>query len=323
MELWDQIVKHWPSIAATVAVIYAVAYGIVRLIREFFDLLLKRREFNSHNQRQLKAEIDSDDKSPSIARPSQEEISKYGRPSLSSHYSGWMQNSLKILPLLITVLAGGLIFNNFSNKLKYHSITSPAPIEVGSKTNTDHLSQDFFERRPRDIAAATSQCNRGSELGPSPTEAPISADNNTWNLSLLKSATVANVSSTLPNAPLRHTASRIIDGWYNNCRSWIPNDIEGYFDIDFGVTVIIDYIRIGSEHQIHYNDRAIKNWKIYSDSDLTTPIASADNVDIKATTTINLPNSISTRSIRIWVSNPTQPPRVDEVEVYGRLVPKI
>ncbi len=172
------------------------------------------------------------------------------------------------------------------------------------------FSESDFERRPNAWDDANAGCDPAG--GPRPVQVPIRQTDGLWNLALLKTTTVSS-SSTLRGYPTRHTTDRAADGWYNNCRSWIPANISGgTIKLDFGRSVRIEYFKIGSEHIPSYEDRFITSWTIRADG---KQIAHESDVKITGTERINLPAPVVASTIELDISGPH--PRLDEIEVYG------
>src|SRR5262245_52401302 len=103
---------------------------------------------------------------------------------------------------------------------------------------------------------------------PTPEPVPI-AFHGLANLALLKQST-ATASSNFPGAPDRHQVKFLNDGWYNNCRSWIPATLPAWAQIDLGAVYEIQMVRIGSEHSVYWNDRSPSEFVIRLRSDETS-----------------------------------------------------
>jgi F5/8 type C domain len=81
------------------------------------------------------------------------------------------------------------------------------------------------------------------------------------NLALLKRAR-ASASSLLPGFPDRHEVNNLNDGWYNNCRSWIPAAMPAWVVVDLGDTFLVSSVTLGSEHTKFWGDRAPSEFSI-------------------------------------------------------------
>jgi hypothetical protein len=73
-------------------------------------------------------------------------------------------------------------------------------------------------------------CDRGNSAV---TERVPFNRNGAANLALLKQA-VATASSLIPGFETRHQIDYLNDGWYNNCRSWIPVSMPAWAELDLG-----------------------------------------------------------------------------------------
>ena len=167
-------------------------------------------------------------------------------------------------------------------------------------------------------------CDRSGSPYPSPV--PLKNSNGFYNLALLKTAK-ANASSLISGYPRRHQIKFLNDGWYNNCRSWIPKSMPSWAEIDLGDEYLIYSIAFGSEHKTYYNDRAAvrfkiylakvydentysNNWElVYSYNNPKAPILNTTMFNIKPT---------RARYIRIYIEKSLSGNvRIDEIEIYG------
>ena len=141
-----------------------------------------------------------------------------------------------------------------------------------------------------------------------------------YNLALLRTAN-ANASSLIPGFPLRHSISNLADGWYNNCRSWIPSGMPAWAEVDLGKPYIVSAIAFGSEFQPFYNDRAITGFSIRvatTPGSYSTVYTSAPGEAVSARREFQIPSQ-SVRFVRIEITQSSSDlPRIDEMEVYGK-----
>jgi len=179
------------------------------------------------------------------------------------------------------------------------------------------LDAKDFERRPMTYETALKECDTYG--GVKPAKVPNRDNKGLWNLSLLKTATISD-SSTIAGYPSRHTAIRGIDGWYNNCRSWIPatNEKES-LSIDFGQSVSIYYIKFGSENQPTFNDRSINNWSVFIDNGHGYKLVkSQNNTQIHRTRKIQFNKKLEAKKLKLMIHGGKKGvSRIDELEVYG------
>jgi hypothetical protein len=155
---------------------------------------------------------------------------------------------------------------------------------------------------------------------------PTWKTNGLINLALLRSAE-ASASSVIAGYEKRHQIPFLNDGWYNNCRSWIPRDDDQspWIQINLGREFVIERVDMGSEHVSRNADRAMTKFVIkasrsgnpgtfadlYSHDDPSHPI--------RATQSFSFPPAIAQHvriEIKAWESN--KGPRIDEIEIYGR-----
>lgn len=166
-----------------------------------------------------------------------------------------------------------------------------------------------------------------NDQAPPPEPVPL-RDNETqyWNLALLRSARVA-ASSSIESYGGRHQITFLNDGWYNNCRSWIPGRWPGpgqrmaaWCEIDLGDEYQLFKIALGSEHTVYYNDRTFTRLDIAVDGN--TVISYNDpQRPIQRTTSFSLPSPIVGQTVRISIPESDFPIRIDEVEIYGNIPP--
>lgn len=158
---------------------------------------------------------------------------------------------------------------------------------------------------------------------PSPVRVPDHNAAGLPNLALLIQA-VASASSVIPDTVgARHRISNLNDGWYNNCRSWIPSQMPAWAQIDLGKDFLVSSVVLGSEHQPFYNDRAATAFSIKVASnqapDGWQPVVSNnDHSPLRNTTPFSF-QEVRARYIRFEITESINGhPRVDEFEIYGR-----
>ena len=208
-----------------------------------------------------------------------------------------------------------LAIRKYKNALELYPDNNLAKLGLTRASNlkTLDLEKDFY------INNTIPECdNSGSPL---PKAVPLKNNKELFNLSLLKSTRVT-ASSVIKGYPGRHSINNLIDGWYNNCRSWIPaKRPPAWIEIDLGDEYLIYSIVFGSE-QPYYKDRAITrfralvsinenvDWKlIYTYKNTIAPIRN---------TTIFEFNAVKARFIKIEILDSVQgAPRIDEIEIYG------
>jgi len=136
-----------------------------------------------------------------------------------------------------------------------------------------------------------------------------------WNLALLRTA-VVTTSSVIPIHTDRHKTVHVNDGWYSNCKSWIPaNADKQYMQIDFGRTAKISKVSLGSDYTGQFGDRKIKNVRILIDNSV---VKNVTGLDIHRTLDIDInPVKGSIIKVIIWGGDGGHPARVDELRVWG------
>lgn len=158
---------------------------------------------------------------------------------------------------------------------------------------------------------------------PQPTPVEVEGDDGLLNLSLLRTAT-ATASSTLPGSGDRHRTEFLIDGWYNNCRSWVAGTMPANVTVDLGADYIVEAVRFGSDHSEYYSDRAAvqfsllgatskspKAWETLREyNDVNNPISGTKTLSFS-------PQEIRYVRISIHAANLSEV-RIDEIEVLGR-----
>jgi len=143
------------------------------------------------------------------------------------------------------------------------------------------------------------------------------------NLALLKQTRVL-ASSLIPGFPLRHQVNNLVDGWYSNCRSWIPAVLPAWAEVDLGEVFRLSSVKLGSEHTTFSGDRApsaftigiraepSSNWTVMYKQELGQD-------PIHGTTEFRFPSSREAQYVRVDITATKDGdlPRLDEVEIYG------
>jgi len=130
------------------------------------------------------------------------------------------------------------------------------PIAASAKpkpTESEKLDTSKFATSTR-----TQFDNDGS---PNPEKVPLKDKDGLWNLSLLKTAT-PNASSLIQGYPTRHAIKNLNDGWYHNGSSWIPDQMPAWAEIDLGEEYWVKKVAFGSNHAMHWHDRAASKFLI-------------------------------------------------------------
>ncbi|MBK1662380.1 trypsin-like peptidase domain-containing protein [Paracraurococcus ruber] len=109
------------------------------------------------------------------------------------------------------------------------------------------------------VLGAPPSCDRSGS--PAPARVPTQYGNGLFNLALLESAQ-ASASSLISGWSQRHRIIFLNDGWYNNCRSWIPELMPAWVMVDLGANYTVSAVAFGSEYEAYYNDRAATRFRI-------------------------------------------------------------
>jgi hypothetical protein len=144
------------------------------------------------------------------------------------------------------------------------------------------------------------------------------------NLALLLQAR-ASASSLIPGFPGRHEITFLNDGWYNNCRSWIPAAMPAWVELDLGDVFELHSIKLESEHTPYWNDRAPSEFSVRKDTAGEWRAAlyhSPSKGAIHGTTEFTFP-AIEARYVHVdfTATEGGDLVRIDELEVYGRRIP--
>jgi formylglycine-generating enzyme required for sulfatase activity len=164
-------------------------------------------------------------------------------------------------------------------------------------------------------------CESGISAPPEPV--PITSGG-LANLALLKRARVS-ASSFLAGFPNRHQVDFLTDGWYNNCRSWVPTAMPAWVVIDLGDTYEVSSVTLGSEHTKFWGDRTPSEFSIAVRADRSSNWDfiyrhDANQVPVQETTDFPFSQPQRVQYVRIDITNTKAGdlPRLDEVEIYGR-----
>jgi len=191
---------------------------------------------------------------------------------------------------------------------------------------TISVAQDFKEP---DLDEAMEQCDN-ADGSPDPEPVPFYDEDGNPNLALLKTAT-PNASSLLAGwCPQRHCVEYLNDGFYNNCRSWIPASLPAWAEIDLGGVYPVHKVAFGSEHTAHYGDRAVTEFRILvttnydEDSNAATweEVFDYKGEAVRDTTPFTF-DLVEAGWVRIdIIASDGAEPRIDEIEIYGTLAVK-
>lgn len=144
------------------------------------------------------------------------------------------------------------------------------------------------------------------------------------NLAMLVQAVASASSATNDPVGARHRISNLNDGWYNNCRSWIPLQMPAWAQIDLGDDFIVSSVVLGSEHEPFYNDRAATAFSIMistnQEPNKWQVVFSNKNNPLRNTTPFAF-QEVRARYVKIEITDFEKDkgiPRIDEFEIYGR-----
>jgi hypothetical protein len=211
-----------------------------------------------------------------------------------------------VLALMLCLLAVGL-------ELGWHRLLQK---EEGQQIPWGFVATDFrLVDRARPPVCETDAAVKSEPV-------PISASG-LPNLALLTQAK-ARASSLLPGFPNKHQVSFLNDGWYNNCRSWIPARMPAWIELDLGSHFEISIVKFGSEHTPFWRDRAATKFSIQVRLDRTSEWATVyDHPQSRGA--INQTSEfrfVAQRAqfvqINILETEQGDQVRVDETEIYGR-----
>jgi len=169
--------------------------------------------------------------------------------------------------------------------------------------------------------------NSGTQMptcdgSPPPEPVPI-GEQELANLALLNES-ITTGSSNIAGFSNRHNIRHLNDGWYNNCRSWIPAAMPAWVQIDLGDVYEIHKFRLGSEHSEFWKDRSPTEFVIKLRTDTTSDWVVAwhqrsDDVPITGTREFSILPQLA-RYVRIdtLATKDNDAVRLDEFEVYGK-----
>jgi hypothetical protein len=156
-----------------------------------------------------------------------------------------------------------------------------------------------------------------------PEPAPLLAPDGRRNVALLPAAK-ANASSLIPGYPELHTIGHLNDGYYNNTASWVSAGEPSWVEIDLGVARTVNEIALGSEHRVHFNDRAITRFEVRvatqyaaeSEAPGWQQVFRYDGKPIHATEHFRF-EPVAARWVRVLIQAAAgSPARIDELEIY-------
>lgn len=172
-------------------------------------------------------------------------------------------------------------------------------------------------------------CVQYPKASPRPT--PSSSSNNTpenlKNLARLLVTTITTNSILATSDPNLIGTDYLNDGYYNPCRTWIPNSLPGIIEFDLGsefevysVHVTADYYNVESPGRRPTKIRFESSTDGLSND--WTNVAKYDSGPITGPVKVLLSGK-RMRYLRVIVTDTYQnfQPRVDEIEIWGRLPP--
>ncbi len=158
---------------------------------------------------------------------------------------------------------------------------------------------------------------------PPPEPAPLTTPDGRRNLALLPTAK-ANASSVIAGYPDLHTVAHLNDGYYSNPASWVSGQDPSWAEIDLGTAHAINEIALGSEHRVHFNDRAVSRFDVLTATEYAADSASPqwqrvfthDGEAVRATEHFRFA-PVSARWVRIAIrASEGGSARLDELEIY-------
>ena len=191
----------------------------------------------------------------------------------------------------------------------------PAPVLTPTSSPEGISLSDFWQVNPADPP----NCSP-----PSPAVVPLRDNAGLYNLALLKQAG-STASSLIAKYPDRHQIQYLNDGWYNNCRSWIPDKMPAWIEVDLGDEFMIEKIVFGSEHTAYYKDRAATYFAVklatlsqYPNRWQEVLTYNQPDKPIQRTTAFEF-KPMSARYVHIeFYASDIDNVRIDEVEIYGK-----
>jgi len=158
---------------------------------------------------------------------------------------------------------------------------------------------------------------------PGPEPAPLAASDGRRNLALLPEAQ-ANASSIIAGYPDLHTIAHLNDGYYNNAASWVSAKDPSWVEIDLGGIYTINEVVLGSEHSVHFNDRAITRFDVLvateyapeSEAPLWKKTFHYEGQPVHATSHFTF-DPVPARWVRVAIHAASSgTARIDELEIY-------
>ena len=161
-----------------------------------------------------------------------------------------------------------------------------------------------YKFKEQDLKAAEKECDAGGK--PLPEYVPTVREGEP-NLALLK-----------------QSSFKVLDGFYNNCRSWIIGPLESWGQIDIGSAGTVNRVFLGSDHSQGFADRVLFDFDI-----LVSTTKAPDNSNapswkkvykhkegpVRETTEIKFKET-QAQWVRIHIRG-ADGARVDELEIYG------
>lgn len=191
-----------------------------------------------------------------------------------------------------------------------------ASVVMSSRLFSEAPETGEFSVTDFDVNRVAPSCEGPS---PAPAPVPIVLDNGLYNLSLLVNAR-ASASAPLQGYPHRHRIEHLNDGWYNNCRSWIADQMPAVASINLGAVYEVFGVRMGSEHEAMHRGRAASQFKIeVSNPGAWRSVYTHSGAPIQGTTEIFFDKPVLAQFVRLQIQAADHHQvRIDELEVMGR-----
>ncbi|PCI64151.1 MAG: hypothetical protein COB38_12990 [Gammaproteobacteria bacterium] len=218
------------------------------------------------------------------------------------YLTAWSQNKTWFMGILAAIVVALLLM-----VINYFLEQGDGATDNNGSSYEPSVNQTMFARKPSNINEARKDCS-------SVVQVPI-RQGALWNLALLKSAKIYTDSNINIETHL-HKSRHVNDGWYSNCKSWIPFDTsEHYMEIDFGRMVKINKLAISNDNTGQFKDRRIVSVRVEINNQTVLRL---ENQSVTTSLDIQL-KSIDTRAIKVFVKGASygHPPRVDELVVWG------
>jgi hypothetical protein len=213
-------------------------------------------------------------------------------------------------------------FKNFTNEEKKITLDPKITEQCGQLIKPDiNISSHLFKISEN---SDTPYCD--SAESPIPERVPLKNPQGLINLALLNQASVTASSVIDDPRGARHRISYLNDGWYNNCRSWIPALMPAWAMVDLGSNFKISSVSLGSEHNPYYKDRGATNFNIFiatqEEKEKNTWITIANYTDeknpMRGTRLFSFKEKYA-RYIKFdFIQSAGGNVRIDEIEVYGK-----